>query len=63
MNKHAVEILNDFPSLRSNPIDDLSFHISDVSGDPCHAELIRYKLSEVQLKLDEMSKTVVTERV
>lgn len=63
VNKHAVEILNDFPSLRSNPIDDLSFHISDVSGDPCHAELIRYKLSEVQLKLDEMSKTVVTERV
>lgn len=62
MNKHAVEILNDFPSLRLNPVDDLSLHITDVGGDLCHAELIRHKLSEVQLKLDEMSKTVAIER-
>lgn len=61
VNRHAVEMLNESSTPKNNLEDTLS-NVSDISGDTCHDELLRHRLSEVQLKLDEMTKTVGVER-
>lgn len=62
VNKHAIEILSDVSLSRSNAVEDTLSNVSEISADICHDELLRHKLSEVQLKLDEMTKTVAVER-
>lgn len=62
VNKHAVEILNDISSSKNTIVDDTLSNVSQNSVDIFHDELLRHKLSEVQLKLEEMTKTVAAER-
>ncbi len=61
VNRHAVELLNDSLSSKNTYEDTLS-NISELSGDMWPDELLRHKLSELQLKLEEMTKTVAVER-
>lgn len=61
VNRHAVEMMNE-SSTPKNALEDTLSNVSDISGDMCHDELLRHRLSEVQLKLEEMTKTVGVER-
>ena len=62
VNKLSGEVLNDLPACRTSSAEDTLSNISEISVDIRHDELLRHKLSEAQLKLDEMTKTVVVER-
>jgi hypothetical protein len=62
VNRHSKEILSDHLSpCRTTPMEDTLSNVSEISVD-IHDELLRHRLSETQLKLDEMTKTVVVER-
>lgn len=62
VNRHSTDDLNDISTCRTTPMEDTLSNISEISVDICHDELLRHKLSETQLKLDEMTKTVLVER-
>lgn len=62
MNRHSGEVISDLSTCRASSVEDTLSNVSELSIDIRHDELLRHKLSETQLKLDEMTKTVVVER-
>lgn len=62
VSRHSGEIVGDLSTCRATSVEDTLSNISEISIDVHHDELLRHRLSETQLKLDEMTKTVVVER-
>lgn len=55
--------MTDLPlSQNASIIEDTLSIVSEVGGDVCRDELLKHKISELQLKLDETTKTVSVER-
>ena len=62
VNRHSGEVMSDISTCRVTSVEDTLSNVSEMSIDIRHDELLRHKISETQLKLDEMTKTVVVER-
>ena len=62
VSRHSGDVMCDVSACRTTPIEDTLSNVSEISVDICQDELLRHKLSETQLKLDEMTKTVIVER-